>query len=73
MRRYELGQLTDDGAAVRAAVRPPQKSASDEVIGLARVEQDKDPKLSSTDAMERVFKLNPDLYARYTTETAVKV
>jgi hypothetical protein len=49
------------------------KSASDEVIGLARVEQDKDKALSSTDAMARVFKANPELYARYTAEAAVKV
>lgn len=57
------GSETDTGA----------QSASDEVIGLARVEQDKDKTLSSAAAMERVFRANPELYARYTTETAVKV
>ena len=48
-------------------------SASDEVIALARAEQDADQKLSSGDAMKRVFKKNPTLYERYKQESAVRV
>lgn len=48
-------------------------AAADEVVALARTEQDADKALSSADAMVRVFKKNPALYERYKAETAVKV
>lgn len=48
-------------------------SASDEVIALSKVEQDKNTKLTTQDAMAAVFKKNPELYERYKAEAAVKV
>lgn len=48
-------------------------SAAEEAFALCKTEQDKDPKLSTTDAMSRVFKKNPELYTRYTSESAIKV
>jgi hypothetical protein len=48
-------------------------SASDEVIALSKVEQEKNTKLDSASAMGEVFKKNPALYERYKTEAAIKV
>lgn len=48
-------------------------SATQEVVALAKAEQDCEKTLSMADAMDRVFRKNPDLYARYAAETTVKV
>lgn len=48
-------------------------SATQEVLALARSMQDKDSKLSLSDAITRVSQQRPDLYERYSRESAVKV
>jgi hypothetical protein len=61
------------GAPIGSASDGAATSASSEAMALARTEQEQDTKLSSNDAIARVFHKNPALYERYKAETAVKV